>query len=238
MSKKVVFPLIAVFTLGLAGGALGCRAEAKIGNAEPKAATPPPPPPEPTPPPEPKPAPVEPKAIKAIGKAKIENNEIKIPGKVHFDFDKSNIKEDTETKEILKTVADVLKENPQITKLRVEGHTDDKGGSDHNHKLSQARAEAVAEWLAKNGVDKTRVAVVGFGEDHPLEKNDSDAHREANRRTEFKIWELDGKPTDAAQKEAANPTPAIAPAAGKDGATGTATKPATGTAPKKDAPKK
>ena len=85
MSKKVVFPLIAVVTFGLAAGSFGCKAEGSFkAGGETKPAPPPPPPepakPEPPPPvAEPKP---EPKALKAIGKAKIENNEIKIPGKI------------------------------------------------------------------------------------------------------------------------------------------------------------
>ncbi len=211
MSKKVLFPLIAVFTFGVAAGSLGCSAQAKIGNPEPKAATPEPPPPPAPPKEEPKPEPPAPKMIKALGKAKIENNEIKIPGKIHFDTDKATIKEDKETKEILDTVAGVLKENTQITKLRIEGHTDDVGGSDHNHKLSQARAEAVAEWLAKNGVDKSRLDMKGWGEDHPIEKNDTAAHKEANRRVEFKLWEVDGKATDAQKADANAPAAAAKP---------------------------
>lgn len=211
MSKKVVFPLIAVVAFGLSAGSLGCKAEAKInagGEAKPE---PPPPPPEPAKPEPPKEEPKpEPKALKPIGKAKIENNEIKIPGKIKFDFDKATIKEDAETKEILTTLVSVMKENPAITKLRVEGHTDDKGGSDHNHKLSQARADAVAEWLAKNGVDKARLDTKGWGEEHPIEKNDNDKNREANRRVEFKVWELDGKKTEVAEKEATTGKPEVA----------------------------
>lgn len=221
MSKKVVFPLIAVMSLGLAAGSFGCHAEAKLnagGEAKP---APPPPPPEPAKPAEPPPPAPEVKTavLKPLGKAKIENNEIKIPGKIKFDFDKATIKEDAETKEILKTVADVLKENPSITKLRVEGHTDDKGGSEHNHKLSQERAAAVAAWLEKNGVDKGRLDMKGWGEDKPLEKNDTEPHRETNRRVEFKIWELDGKPTDAAKADGGPSAQGVAASGGAAGGT-------------------
>ncbi len=209
MSKKVLFPVIAVFSLGLAAGALGCHAEARIGNAEPKAATPPPPPAPEPPKEEPKPVEAPPsKPIKALGKAKIEGNEIKIPGKINFDNDKATIKEDKGTKEILQTVADVMKENPQISKLRVDGHTDDSGTADHNQKLSQQRAEAVIEWLSKNGVDKSRLDGKGWGQEHPIVKNDTAANKEQNRRVEFKIWELDGKPTDAQKSETASGGPA------------------------------
>jgi outer membrane protein OmpA-like peptidoglycan-associated protein len=134
--------------------------------------------------------------IRAVGKAKIEGDEIKLPGKVHFDFDKAKIKEDKETKEILETLVAVMKENPEITKLRIEGHTDNKGTSEYNHKLSHARADSIADWLAKHGVDRGRLTTIGLGEEKPIAPNDTDEHREQNRRTEFKVWEYDGKPTD------------------------------------------
>jgi len=204
MSKKVVFPLLAVFTLGLATGALGCQASASMhaGSEPAKPATPPPPPPPPPEPAKPEPPPPPPKALKPVGKAKIENNEIKIPGKIHFDLDKATLKDDAETKDVLKTLLDVMKENPSITRLRVEGHTDDKGAADHNEKLSHERSATVVEWLAKNGIDKSRLENKGWGSAHPAEKNDTEPHREANRRVEFKVWEIDGKQTDAAKADA------------------------------------
>jgi outer membrane protein OmpA-like peptidoglycan-associated protein len=215
MSKKVIFPLIAVFTVGIAAGSLGCQASAKIGSTEPKAATPPPPEPTPPPPaatPEPPPAP-PPKPIKALGKAKIEKDEIKIPGKIHFDTDKATLKEDKETKEILQTVADVMKENTQITKLRIEGHTDNVGGDDHNLKLSQSRAEAVVAWLVKAGTDKARLDAKCWGEHRALVANDTAANKEQNRRVEFKLWEVEGKATEAQKNDDKVPSTATAAAA-------------------------
>lgn len=214
MSKKVIFPLIAVIGFGVAVGSLGCHAEIKAGT-EVKSAPPPEPPPPPAPPPAPEPpapAPVS-KPIKVLGKAKIEKDEIKIPGKIHFDTNKATLKEDKETKEILQTVADVLKENAQITKLRIEGHTDDQGGKDHNQKLSQDRADAVIAWLtSKGGVDKARLDGKGWGMDRPIVANDSATNREQNRRVEFKLWELDGKATDAQKNDAAPAAAAVTPA--------------------------
>lgn len=208
---KQRFSVFALCAVGLLGGVIsGCHAEAKLGNSEPKAATPPPPPPPAPPPPPVEAAPAKPKlaVMKLVGKAKIVNNEIQIPGKIQFDTDKATIKDTAETQEIVTTLAQVLKENPQITKVRIEGHTDDKGTVDHNNKLSQGRADAVATYLTSQGIDKSRLATVGFGPSKPLVANDSDAHREQNRRTEFKIWEIDGKPTDAAKADTTATTPA------------------------------
>lgn len=227
MSKKVIFPLVAVFGLSVAAMA-GCHAEAHVGNAEPKAATPPPPEPTPPPPaPAPEPPPPAEKPIKTTGKAKVENGMIRIPGKIHFDTDKATLKEDKETKEILETVAQVLKENAQITKVRIEGHTDDSGGHDHNMKLSQDRADTVSKWLTdKGGIDKARLDTKGWGPDRPVKKNDTADNKEANRRVDFKIWEVDGKATEI-QKNDDKWTPPAGVADAK-GAT-----PAAATAPKK-----
>jgi OOP family OmpA-OmpF porin len=206
MSKKLVTPVVvALLMVGVASGATGCKASVNIGEAQPKAAPPAPPPP-PPPPPAPPAPPAPPVAIKSFGKARVENNEIKIPGKVQFEFDKATIKQTPETKDILSTVAQVMKENKNISKLRVEGYTDDKGASDYNQKLSHQRAEAVVKWLSDNGVEKERLTAVGLGQERPVVANDNDAHREQNRRTEFKLWEVDGKPTEAANKEGGTTT--------------------------------
>ena len=233
MSKKVVYPLLAIFTIGLAAGSVGCKAEAKASMGEPKAATPPPPPPDPPKPPDPPPAPPPENkvALKPVGKAKIEGNEIKIPGQVHFELNKATIKEDKETKEILDTLVSVMKENKQINKLRIEGHTDDKGTSEHNHKLSNDRAQAIADWLGKNGVEKDRIVIAGYGEDVAIADNATKEGAEKNRRVEFKLWEVDGKPTDYQSKAPPVKDIAAAKADDKKGAAKPGEK--TGTTPPK-----
>ena len=89
----------------------------------------------------------------------------------------------------------ILKANPQITKVRVEGHTDTTGADDYNMKLSQARAESVRDYLVGRGVASNRLEPVGFGETRPLQSNDTRPGREANRRVEFNIIEVNGKPS-------------------------------------------
>lgn len=70
--------------------------------------------------------------------------------------------------------------------IRVEGHTDDvpiQGGLyQDNWDLSAARAGAVVRVLVASGLDPARFAVLGFGEHRPLQPNDSEAGRSANRR--------------------------------------------------------
>ena len=87
----------------------------------------------------------------------------------------------------LKDVARALRDNPQIKKLRIEGHTDSVGSDAANMKLSQLRAKAVNAQLVKNGVEPGRLEAVGYGKTQPLASNATSAGRAQNRRTEFKI---------------------------------------------------
>ena len=171
---------------------------------------------EPTPAPTSKAPPLAAKSMtmKLGGRAKIANNELVIPGKITFENDKATIKEDKVTKEVLDTLLATLKDNPSITKLRIEGYTDDQGAIEHNTKLSQDRADAVSMWLQARGIEPGRLLTAGLGPAKPLVDNDSDEHREQNRRTEFKIWEQDGQPTPASQVPDP-PPPAPAPTAPK-----------------------
>jgi hypothetical protein len=137
--------------------------------------------------------------FKPVGKASLEGDQIKIPGRIEFDVDKAQIREDKGTEEVLVTLIDVLKKNPNITKIRIEGHTDNAGSPDYNLKLSKDRADAVRKYLELKGIDKDRVDTSGLGETAPVVANDSNDHRQLNRRTEFHIITVDGKTVDGAR---------------------------------------
>jgi outer membrane protein OmpA-like peptidoglycan-associated protein len=89
--------------------------------------------------------------------------------------------------EILSEVAQALKDNPQITKIRIEGHTDSVGADAYNLKLSQQRADSVMADLLKRGIDPGRMEAVGFGKTTPIASNSTSVGRATNRRTEFNI---------------------------------------------------
>ena len=79
---------------------------------------------------------------------------------------------------MLEAVAKILKEHPEIKKVRVEGHTDNRGGKSMNQRLSQRRAAAVVTWLVtKGGVEKSRLTSEGFGMDRPIADNATDEGR-------------------------------------------------------------
>jgi len=101
-----------------------------------------------------------------------------------FDFDSDKLRPESGPE--LSRLASFMKEHPDI-KITIEGHTDDVGEEDYNQALSERRAEAVMEGLAKMGVKKSRMNAVGHGETKPLVPNDSDENRQLNRRVEIRI---------------------------------------------------
>ena len=88
---------------------------------------------------------------------------------------------------LLKEVAKTIKDHPEITKIRVDGHTDSVGTEKINQSLSQRRAESVMKFLVKEGVDQTRLTAKGYGTTKPLADNTTEAGRSQNRRVEFII---------------------------------------------------
>ena len=110
---------------------------------------------------------------------------IQINEKVLFEHDSAEIL--PQSHGLLDEVASVLKENPQIERVQVEGHTDNTGDADYNRRLSHNRARSVASYLSSKGVEGRRLTPTGFGPDRPVSDNETDEGRERNRRVEFNI---------------------------------------------------
>ena len=96
---------------------------------------------------------------------------------------------------LLTKVQDAIMKFPgcQVT---IEGHTDSHGGDAMNQRLSQRRAEAVAQYLKANMVANTPITYQGFGESHPVASNDTFEGRAKNRRIDVVIipeWAIVGK---------------------------------------------
>lgn len=108
-----------------------------------------------------------------------------ITDSVYFKTDKAVI--ESRSFGLLRNVATVIKNHPEVTAVVVEGHTDNQGSAAHNKDLSQRRAEAVMLFLTQNGVERARLRAAGFGPDRPIMDNRTKAGRAANRRVEFRI---------------------------------------------------
>ncbi|RMG93730.1 MAG: OmpA family protein [Deltaproteobacteria bacterium] len=136
----------------------------------------------PPPPPEPEPEPEPPKRVE------VREDKIVINEKIQFEFNKARILPESDS--LLAEIAKVIKENPQIKKIRIEGHASSEGNDDYNLKLSQKRAEAVRKWLIeRGGIPAEMLEAKGYGETRPIASNDTEEGREKNRRVEFTILE-------------------------------------------------
>ena len=86
----------------------------------------------------------------------------------------------------LNQIANTLNQYPQ-TLIEVVGHTDSTGDAGFNQRLSEQRAQAVANYLIQSGVLPARIFTAGFGETRPVASNASPQGRQANRRVEMVI---------------------------------------------------
>lgn len=139
-----------------------------------------PPPPAPPPPKEePKPAP----------RVELRDNKIEITEKIQFEASKAVIK--PESFGLLDEIVDVIKKNPHIKKMAIEGHASSEGNADFNRKLSDDRAKAVRQYLVDHGIAAETLTAKGYGADKPIASNDTEEGREKNRRVEFNVTEQD-----------------------------------------------
>lgn len=132
-----------------------------------------------------------------ITRIRVEKQQIVILEKVHFETAKAVIK--PESFGLLNEVADTILNNPDLGRVEVAGHTDSRGSDAYNLKLSQDRAEAVQDYLVRQGVPADQLVAVGYGETRPIDTNKTDAGREANRRVEFNLIDRQEQAGEGAQ---------------------------------------
>jgi len=167
----------------------------------PPRATAPLPPPRATAPPLPPPR-VEEKVIIIVSEPKVEEKIVALAAEpkekviilafedIHFDYDKSTLK--PEAQAILKRNIQLLKDNPKA-KVRIAGYTSASGTESYNQALSERRANAVKEYLTKEGlIAPDRLSIIGYGETRPAEyeaapKDLYSGAAKANMRVLFEI---------------------------------------------------
>lgn len=116
---------------------------------------------------------------------KISDGALEILDVVYFKTSKAKIR--SVSFGLLDNIATVLSSHPEIKRIRVEGHTDDRGKDVKNLQLSQRRAEAVVKYLIRKGIANSRLEAKGYGEINPIADNNTNDGRTANRRVEFVI---------------------------------------------------
>ncbi len=123
---------------------------------------------------------------KDVALKKIEVGSTIVLKNIFFDFDKATIRPESANE--LERLIKLLNENPTI-KIELGSHTDSKGSDEYNLKLSDNRSKSVVDYLIGKGIAAARLTSKGYGETKPIDTNETDAGRQNNRRTEFKITE-------------------------------------------------
>ena len=102
-----------------------------------------------------------------------------------FRIDSSELQSEARTN--IENLVKILMKYPD-TNILIEGDTDNTGREAYNQKLSERRAQAVADYQVRLGVDGSRIAILGLGELNPIASNDTAYGRAQNRRVEVAIF--------------------------------------------------
>lgn len=103
---------------------------------------------------------------------------------IYFELDKSDLTADARA--ILDSKLALLRTNTNV-RIRIAGHTDERGSDAYNIALGQRRAAAAKRYLVDNGIAADRIDVVSFGEDRPAAMGSDESAWSQNRRDEFEI---------------------------------------------------
>jgi OOP family OmpA-OmpF porin len=128
----------------------------------------------------------------ATGEVTVASGRLVLPGPVVFETGTDKLSPASDS--VLVAVRDFMQAKPDITLVRIEGHTDSDGAEAFSQRLTEARAMATAKWLTAKGIDCRRLVPVGFGSTKPLAPNDTPANKAMNRRIEFAPAALRGRP--------------------------------------------
>ncbi|MBN2723156.1 MAG: OmpA family protein [Deltaproteobacteria bacterium] len=119
------------------------------------------------------------------GKVRVTQGAIEIYEKIYFATGKSEIL--PKSFGILDAIVATLKAHPKITKIEIQGHTDDRASESYNLKLSDDRANSVRQYLIDHGIGSSRLTAKGYGESRPIDRRKTAEARAKNRRVEFVI---------------------------------------------------
>lgn len=101
---------------------------------------------------------------------------------VYFDYDKDGVRADQKSR--METNSTYLKDNPSAM-IAVEGNCDERGTNEYNMALGDRRAVNAKKYLAKMGVDESRMTTISYGEEKPLNFGKDELAWSQNRRADF-----------------------------------------------------
>lgn len=127
--------------------------------------------------------------MEALQAEKTERGMVLTLGDVLFDVNKADLK--PAGVRTVRRLSDFMLQY-EDRRVRVEGYTDSTGAESYNQDLSERRAMAVRDALLAEGIARSRVEVIGYGEAYPVASNETSAGRQQNRRVEIVISDENG----------------------------------------------
>lgn len=103
---------------------------------------------------------------------------------IYFDLDRSDLS--SEARSTLDAKLGILASSPEI-RIRIAGHSDERGSDEYNIALGQRRAAAAKRYLVQRGIDANRIDVTSFGEERPVCTESHEGCWSQNRRDEFEV---------------------------------------------------
>jgi peptidoglycan-associated lipoprotein len=101
---------------------------------------------------------------------------------IHFDFDQAQLTSESQAR--LQKLADALRTHRTL-RITIAGHCDERGTEEYNLALGQKRAEVAKSYLITLGIDPNRIDTISYGEERPIDPQQTDEAWTANRRDEF-----------------------------------------------------
>jgi len=101
-------------------------------------------------------------------------------------FDTASAELDQKREPLLNRLAEIVNRCEAVG-MEVSGHTDSDGNKASNQNLSERRARAIVDYLAKRGVTEGRIRAIGYGDTRPVVSNDTPKNKAKNRRIEFRV---------------------------------------------------
>jgi peptidoglycan-associated lipoprotein len=129
-------------------------------------------------------APTTPAVDTEAARRAVEAARAKLSEAIYYDYDSDVLRADARA--VLDEKLRVLNANPSV-RLRIEGHTDERGSDEYNLALGRRRADQAKRYLADRGIDASRIETMSFGRERPAVSGTNEEAWAQNRRGEFQI---------------------------------------------------
>lgn len=104
--------------------------------------------------------------------------------RVHFEFDSATLS--PQTREALLANTELMQAHRDVT-VEIQGHCDDRGTTEYNLSLGERRAKAIRDYMAKAGVESSRLSIISFGKERPVDRGTGESAWSKNRRADFRV---------------------------------------------------